>query len=306
MEAFTECVEGHDCVLECVVNKFETRAQWYIENHQEPISMGNTKYEILNHDGRKHKLVIKKATPNDNALYTCRINDCLQTNTFVSVAEDVPLKIVGNLTDFHVPDLQKNLELSITTNKRIRNDKAHGTLIRWYMNKKEMKAGPEYEHLCVDNRIVLRYLRDVLFAKDNNAQIECRIQEIKMGLHNVELITKCRMIVDQLSQVGAFTKRLDDFVQHESGLHLDLEARVNFNAQLVKWFKNNAQIVNDQNYQLVDDPINRSYMLRLKCAKVKESGVYTIDVDGLQCSGEVKIVETPLKFIQPLQVCYDF
>ena len=155
----------------------------------------------------------------------------------MSVAEDVPLKIVQSLVDFHVPEAFKNLELTVTTNKRIRNDKAHGTLIRWYMNKKEMKAGPEYEHLCIDNRIILKYLREVLFAQDNNAQIECRIQEIKMGLHNVELVTKCRLIVDQANQERAFTKRLDDLVQHESGLQLDLEARVNFDAQLVRYVR---------------------------------------------------------------------
>ncbi len=34
---------------------------------------------------------------------------------------------------------------------------------------------------------------------------------------------------------------------------------------------------------------------------MKDSGVYTVDVDGLQCSGEVKVVETPLQFIQTLQ-----
>lgn len=302
MEAFTDGEEGHDCILECIVNRFGTRASWYIENHTEPISMGNTKYEILNHDGRKHKLIIKKATPNDNALYTCRINDTIQTNTFVNVTEEQPLKIVSGLSDVHVQDQTKSLELSVTMNKRIKNDKAHGTLIRWYMNKKELKAGKEYEHFTIDNRIVLRYLREILFATDNNSQIECRIQEIKMGLHNVELISKCRMIVEQLGQEGAFTKKLDDFVQSDSGLHLDLEARVNFNANLVKWFKNNAQIMADQSYQLINDPINRSYILRLKSARIKDSGVYTIDVDGLQCSGEVKVVETPIKFIQPLQV----
>jgi len=301
MPSFTECIEGHDCILECVVNKFETRALWYIDTDEEAISMGNTKYEILNHDGRKHKLIIKKATPNDNALYTCRINDCLQTNTFVTVAEEVPLRIVENLNDFHVADKLRNLELTVVMNKRIRNDKAHGTLIRWYMNKKEMKAGHEYEHLYIDNRIILKYLREVLYAVDNNAQIECRIQEIKMGLHNVELVTKCRMIVDQIGEERGFTKRLDDLIQHESGLSLDLEARVNFDAQLVKWFKNNAQILNDQSYQLIEDAINRSFMLRFKCCKLKESGVYTIDVDGLQCSGEVKILETPIKFVQPLE-----
>jgi len=29
--------------------------------------------------------------------------------------------------------------------------------------------------------------------------------------------------------------------------------------------------------------------------------VYTVDVDGLQCSGEVKVLETAVKFVQPLQ-----
>jgi hypothetical protein len=134
LEAFTEVVEGHDCVLECIVNRFETRALWYIENHQEPIHYGNTKYELLNQDGRKHKLIIRKATPNDNALYTCRINDQIQTNTFVTVSEDVPLKIVEGLPELvHVPEHERNLELSLLMNKKFRHDKAHGTLIRWYV-----------------------------------------------------------------------------------------------------------------------------------------------------------------------------
>ncbi len=60
-------------------------------------------------------------------------------------------------------------------------------------------------------------------------------------------------------------------------------------------------MLNDQSYHLVNDPINRSYILRIRNCRPKDSGIYTIDVDGLQCSGEVKIVETPIKFIQPLQ-----
>jgi hypothetical protein len=125
-----------------------------------------------------------------------------------------------------------------------------------------MKEGPDYQHFCVDNRIVVKYLREILHATDNNASLECRIQEIKPGVHNVELVSRSRMVVDQLGQTGAFLKRLDDFVQSDSGLHLDLEVRVNFDPSLVKWFKNSAQLMSDQNYQLVDDPLNRSYILR--------------------------------------------
>ncbi len=305
LEPFTDCDEEQDCVLECWVNKFNTWAEWYIDDQAEPlrnVSHGG-KFDISSQDGRKHRLVIKNAQLSDRAMYTCRINNLLHTSTLLNVNEQGSLRIIRGLVDTHVPEFEKNVEFMVEMNKRVRND-AKTNIVRWFVNKKEVNLLPRghFESFCVDNKAILKYMREVLFDSDNNSQIECRVQEIRHGVLNVELSTRCRLIVDRMQTLNRFfTKKLDDFVQVDSGLHLDLEARVNFDANVVRWFRNNALLVPSPNHHIVNDVMNRSFILRIKTCKTKDSGLYTIDVDGVQCSGEVKVLDTPLKFVQPLQ-----
>ena len=305
LEPFTNCDEGNDCVLECWTNKFDTYAEWNFNNDPVPLqsSFNGGKYEITNQDGRKHRLVIKNSDPSNTGLYSCSINNFLKTSTLLNINEDVPLRIVKGLSDRHVSEFEKNVEFRVETNKSVRNDERTCS-IKWFINKNEIKNSPnQYELFCIDNKIFLKFLNEILFDKDNNSQVECRIQELKSGAQQIELRTKCRLIVDKANTMNRFfTKKIDDFIQADSGLHLDMEARVNFDAKsLTKWFKNNVELIPNATYQFIEDKLTRSYMLRINNCKPKDNGIYSIDVDGLQCSGEVKILETPIKFIQKLE-----
>ncbi len=302
-EPFTECVEGQDLLLECIMNKHDTFSEWF--KNGEPLLGGTSgKMDMLNLDGKKHRLIIKKLSPNDSGMYVCKVNSQMSTSTILNVSPDVPLKIVRGLHDMHVPEFEKNLQLCVEMNKPVRMDSTKSS-IKWLVNKSELKSNNnDMQTFIIDNKLILKYLREIQFNLDNDSQIECRIQEFKAGLHNIELSTKCRLIVEQKVLNRFFTKKLDDIVQADSGLNLDLEARVNFDAQLVTWFKNNVQILpntNPSTYSFLNDPLNRSYILRIKTCRPKDTGIYKIDVDGLQCSGEVKIVDTPIQFVQPLQ-----
>jgi serine/threonine protein kinase len=304
LEPYTDCDEGHDCILECWVNKFATSAQWFIDNNfNEALNEKNKKYEITNQDGRKHRLLIKNALPDDKAIYTCRVNDLIQSNTLLNINENMSLKITQGLTDLHVPEYENNVQFIVELNKRVRND-GKSCQIKWFLDKKEININDKnYQMFTMDNQAILKILREITFDQDNNSHVECRIQEIKHSVHTIELQTKCRIIVDRIKEFsGQFTKKLDDFIQADSGLHLDLEVRVNFDPVVVNWFKNNSEILNTNlAYQVINDPLNRSYILRIKNCRLKDSGIYTCHVDSLQCSGEVKIIETPIKFTQQLQ-----
>jgi len=304
LEPYTDCEEGRDCVLECWVNKFATTAEWFVDNNfSEALNEKNKKYEITSQDGRKHRLVIKNSSPDDRAIYTCKVNGAIHTNTLLNVNENLPLRISCGLVDRHVQEHEKDLQFAVELNKRVRSD-GKSCQIKWFLDKKEItSADKNYLVYCVDNQTILKFLREINFDQDNNLQVECRIQEIKQGVQTIELQTKCRMIVDTIKEFkGNFTKKLDDFIQSDSGMHLDLEVRVNFDATVINWFKNNSEILESNLvYQIINDPTNRSYILRIKNCRLKDSGIYTCHVDSLQCSGEVKIVETPIKFTQPLQ-----
>ena len=296
LEPFTNCDEGNDCTLECWTNKFDTYAEWTIDDETEPLDNVFNKYEISSQDGRKHRLVIKNAHQNDNGLYSCSINNYLKTSTLLNINQDIPLRIIKGLCDRHVVEFEKNLQFVIEMNKRIRNDDRTCS-IKWFSNKKELtNEAKAHEIFCVDNKIFLKFLREILFELDNNAQIECQIQEMKSGTQHSELKTKCRLIVERSNQMGKmFTKKIDDFIQADSGLHLDLEARVNFEADsFAKWFKNNAELTPNSTYQFINDKMGRCYILRINNCKPKDNGVYSIDIDGLQCSGEVKVLDTPI------------
>jgi hypothetical protein len=304
LESFYECAEGGDLLLECVVNKQDTFSEWF-KNGEPLLGATSGKMDILNLDGKKHRLIIKRLCPSDSGAYACKVNALLQTSTVINVSEDLPLKIVRGLHDMHLPECESNVQLCVEMNKPVRVDNNARTVIKWLVNKNELKPSNSDMQTCVlDNKLFLKFLRDIQYATDNDSLIECRIQEFKTGLHNIELSTKCRLIVEQRTVNRFFTKKLDDFVQADSGLNLDLETRVNFDAQLVSWFKNNAQILPNAataaTYTFLNDPANKSFMLRIKTCRAKDTGIYKVDVDGLQCSGEVKIVDTPIAFVQPL------
>ncbi|CAF0740265.1 unnamed protein product [Brachionus calyciflorus] len=297
LEPFCDCDEGQDLVLECWSNKYDTQAQWYRDNM--PIS-ANSKYEITSQDGRKHRFIIRNVTPDDKAIYKCRVNDLIQTTTILNVNEHVPLKIIRGLYDIHVPEREKNLQLKVELNKKLNNSQY---LIRWFLNKKEILNDSNFDFFLINNQAFLKYLREIKFNLDNNSQIEFKIQEFKHGLHLVELETKCTLTVeeDKSKNVRFFTKKLDNLVQVDSGLHLDLEARVNFEPKFVTWFKNNTPLNPNDNLIFINDALSRSFLMRISNCKPKDSGIYSIDLDGLQSSGEVKVLDTPIKFIQKLQ-----
>jgi hypothetical protein len=144
-------------------------------------------------------------------------------------------------------------------------------------------------------------LREIIFDRDDNSQIEFRIQESKPGLHNPELATTGRLFVERPKMLKFFTKKLDDVMHADSGLTLDLEVRTNFDAEFIKWSKNNSILIPNPNYEFINDPLQRSYMLRIKNTRPRESGIYSVDVDGLQCSSDVKISDNPLKFVGKLK-----
>lgn len=303
LEPFMDCDEGTDCTLECRTNKYGTHGEW-LKDERPLTSSPFGKYEITTSpDGRIHRLIIKATSPDDDkGIYTCRVNNYLQTNTILNVNEGTPLKIIRGLFDIHVPELERNLQLVVEMNKRIIND-TQSYLIRWFVNKREIdEYNREYEISCVENKVFLKYLREILFDRDNAAQVEFRIQEFKSGVHNPELVSRCRLFVQKQQTARFFTKKLDNFMQADTGLPLDLEARVNFDAQLVQWYKNNSPISSDNpTFQIQNDSSNRLHLLRILNTKPRDSGIYSIDVDGLQCSSEVKIVDTPIKFVQRLK-----
>lgn len=133
LEPFTEFDEGQNILLECWVNRYDTDAEWFKDN-QPMLASGYGKYDIISED-KKHKLLIHTASPDDKAMYTCRVNSYLQTTTILNVNQDVPLKIVRGLFDMHVPEYEKNLEFRVELNKFITNDGQY--LIRWFVNKKK-------------------------------------------------------------------------------------------------------------------------------------------------------------------------
>lgn len=108
----------------------------------------------MDQDGRKHRLVIKGANSNDSGIYTCRINNYLQTNTILNVKEDTPLQIIRGLFDLHVPEFERNLELVVELNKRVQDEDDSTYLIRWFINRREiMYENPDFETYCVDNKV---------------------------------------------------------------------------------------------------------------------------------------------------------
>ncbi|RNA34695.1 titin-like isoform X4, partial [Brachionus plicatilis] len=248
-------------------------------------------------DGRKHRLIVRNVDQNDEAIYTCMVNDLIKSSSVLSVNKDVPLRIVRGLFDMHVPEHSHGVQLVVELNKILHSQ---NYLMRWFVNKQEVTESEEYTIGIENNKAVLSILREILFTLDNNSRVEFKIQELRAGVHHVELESGCTLTVES-TQRRFFSKKLDNFIQWDSGVHLDLEARVNFEPSSIQWFKNHTLLSPGQKFALINDLKNRSFLLRINDCTAKDSGIYTIDLDGLNCSCQVKVVDTPLKFVQKLQ-----
>ncbi|RNA17973.1 muscle M-line assembly unc-89-like, partial [Brachionus plicatilis] len=294
LEAFVECDEANNLVLECWTNNYGGEARWYKDGI---FICPGPKFEMSSLDGRKHRLIVRNVDQNDEAIYTCMVNDLIKSSSVLSVNKDVPLRIVRGLFDMHVPEHSHGVQLVVGLNKILHSQ---NYLMRWFVNKQEVTENEEYSIGIENNKAVLSILREILFTLDNNSRVEFKIQELRAGVHHVELESGCTLTVES-TQRRFFSKKLDNFIQWDSGVHLDLEARVNFEPSSIQWFKNHTLLSPGQKFTLINDLKNRSFLLRINDCTAKDSGIYTIDLDGLNCSCQVKVVDTPLKFVQKLQ-----
>lgn len=75
-----ECIEGDAVTLTCEVNKPNKPAMWLRDGEQITATEG---YEIVV-DGNVHKLLIRQASLEDEAEYTCMVGSA-DTNTMLYV-----------------------------------------------------------------------------------------------------------------------------------------------------------------------------------------------------------------------------
>jgi hypothetical protein len=305
LEPFMEVDEGESILLECWVNKYNTDAVWLIDNKliidpTHPTAIN--KFETFSDQGRKHNLIIKNASPKDAVAYSCRVNDTIQTDTLLNVNADPPLKIMKGLNDIRVKNGEMNVEFFIELNKRPIED-TRTYIVKWFVNNLEVVNGKNGFIITKnDNKTTLKYNKPCNTEKDNQSLIECRIKEIKIGLHSVELCTSCFLYVES-DVKPMFTKKLEDLTQVDIGETVLLEVRVNFNAAKAPiWCQNNLELKpNNKNYEMIRDDKEKSHILLIKSCKLNDSGYYTVNVDGLKCGGELKVVDSQPKFVRPLQ-----
>ena len=305
LNPFMDVDEGESILLECWVNKYNTDAVWLIDNKliidpTHPTAID--KFEIFSDEGRKHNLIIKNASPMDALAYSCRVNDTIQTDTLLNVNIDPPLRIVKGLSDLRVKNGETSGEFSIELNKRPIDDTSTYH-IRWFVNNNEVINGRNGFIITKNaNKTSLKFNRPCYFDKDNQTLVECRVKEIKIGLHSVELCTSCFLYVEN-DVKRAFIKKLEDLTELEIGETVLLEVRVNFDSSKDPiWYKNNLELKsNGPNYEMIRDNREKSHILSIRNCKLNDSGYYAVNVDGLTCGGELKVVDTPIKFIRPLQ-----
>ena len=249
-----------------------------------------------------------------------------------------PIEIVRGLSsELTVGDGEPRLQLVVETNKPVASE-PHRYQCEWFINRAQVAdheaTVATYEQVLEHNKLSLNWLRAIRADRDHHALVECHIKELRrqrlggrrhhhhhqhhqQTQTSAHLISVCRLNVvstatpakppqqqQQEQEQEVFSKKLDDFVQIDSGMSLDLFARVNFHAseQGVRWYKDNVPIdaSGNANMHPSANAGDMSYSLRIDNCAPSDSGVYSISVDGHACSSEVTIVESLVRFLQPL------
>ncbi|KAL1117088.1 hypothetical protein AAG570_004416 [Ranatra chinensis] len=255
-----EVDETETTVLECETSH-TVSTTWYHEG-KELSGMDNR--EIIQ-EGRRQRLVIKRATPRDSGQYTCSVKD-QKTSTTLKV-HDVKPFFVRKLEDFEVKEQEcavLEVELSSDTAQVV-----------W--QKDGMDIEPKEGKVVMEKSGNVRKLFIRSTSVHDEGEYTCQLgdQECSAEVTVIELPPEI------------LTKMQDTTVTR--GEKASLEVELTKGDALVRWFKDDVELQFSEHVQLSID--GKRQKLKIYQAEDSDAGVYTCRVGDQVSSASLTVEE---------------
>ncbi|XP_066957175.1 titin-like [Macrobrachium rosenbergii] len=255
-----EVQELEEAVLQVEVSSDKGRISW----HKDGEELTNTDRIKLVSQGKVHKLVLKKATLQDEGEYTCVLGD--QECTAELTVRELPAEIVRKMKDQVVSKGNKaTFEVELTKGDAV---------ITWFKDNKEIRFSDHYQ-LSIDGK-VQRLM--VYNCQGDDAGT------YRAVVGRSECTATLRV---ELQAEGDFVTRLPSQmdVNFQSDATFVVEISKDFE---VRWFRNQEEIRADQKYIMKKEV--RKRILIVKNVTQADSGEYSCVLANLKTTCKMNVV----------------
>jgi Immunoglobulin I-set domain len=255
-------VESTTYVLECETSH-TVSTKWF---HND-VELSGMDHRVVVQDGRVHKLVIKKASVRDTGVYTCSVKD-QRTQASLTVREAKP-EFIKKVQDYEAKERESAiLEVEITS--EIAD-------VTWYKDGEEILPEPERVEIVKSGRQRKLLIRNISVHDEGEYTCALAEQECTAEVTVIELPPEI------------LTKMQDQTIAKGETASFDIE--LTKGDALVRWFKNNTEIVISERIQLKID--GKKQRLIINDAVSDDAAEYSCTV-GEQISKAKLTVEQPM------------
>lgn len=261
--------ESETLILECETSH-PVSTNW---SHNNNNVSGMDHREVI-HDGKLHKLIIKKSTVKDHGFYRCTVRDQV-TESSVTIKAIIP-EFIRKLQDFEVKERETAvLEVEITSETAD---------VSWHKDGEELtKANPKY---VFEKQGTVRKLliRDASVHDEGEytctvADKECTAEVTVVELPP-EIITKMKDVTIAKGEKAMF------------------EIELTKGDALVRWFKNKVELKFSDHVQLSID--GKRQRLKIYNAVMEDAGIYECQVGEQNSKAKLTVEEPIVEFITKL------
>ncbi|KAH9498303.1 hypothetical protein Btru_006488 [Bulinus truncatus] len=263
-------IENQNLVLECEVSHPQKQARWYLDGEEVTASA----HIRLTSEGTIHRLNVDSVDLDDEGLYKVDIDGALSEATVF--VEELPVEFTKPLQDIEVIEHQP-LILTCEVNKP--NLKA-----TWQKDGKPLLEEEGLQILRSESTHTLKIDDAVL---DDEAVYKCIVKDRK---------TSARVTVKE--EPLEITKPLSN-IEVTEGQSIVLECTVSKPGRAPVWYKNDAKVSASETIKLTSD--KGRHTLTIDRAELNDQAEYTIKIDGKTSKAQVRVIETELEFVRPLE-----
>jgi hypothetical protein len=255
-------VESTTYVLECETSH-TVSTKWYHNN----VELSGMDHRVVVQDGKVHKLVIKKASVRDTGTYTCSVKD-QQTQTNLTVKEAKP-EFIKKIQDYEAKERESAI-LEVEISSEIAD-------VAWYKDGEQLVPDKDKVDIVKMGKLRKLFIRNISVHDEGEYTCALADQECTAEVTVIELPPEI------------LNKMQDQTIA--KGETATFEIELTKGDALVRWYRNNQEIVISEHIQLKID--GKKQRLIINDAITDDAAEYSCTV-GEQVSKAKLTVEQPM------------
>ncbi|XP_075037076.1 obscurin-like protein 1 isoform X2 [Mixophyes fleayi] len=264
------CLSGKELTLSCEVSRENAPVRWYKDGER----VEESERIRLVSEGRHRRLVILSTETGDSGEFVC---DAKDDSIFYNVTvTEPPVKIVNTSDDVAHKCLSGE---RVVLSCQVSRQNAH---VCWYKDGMEVE---ESEGVILESDGKHRRLIIPRAQVQDSGEFTCDARD-DCVFYNV-VVTEPPVKIVNTSD--------DTELAYLSGERVDLSCEVSRENAPVRWYKDGAEVEDDENIRLESD--GRLRRLVILCAQTQDSGEFVCDARDDSVFYYVKVTEPPVKFV---------